>query len=194
MDLQGSSVNDDEEEYYSLQEYYRNYKQPVWGYVTNTERTANAEVSARYYRTGYGYKIPQQLLNCNFDGTECYESKVVPSITEISAHSGWIGGGQDLVITGTSLDDPEAVVEVDGVPCKVKSATSSKIVCSTGEKVEDEYFEAPERYAGSNGLKVSHYKGYKNTECCHHWIGDAESYSTEFLMNYDWHPGMYTHT
>ena len=72
---------------------------------------------------------------CNFEGTDCYYAKVLPTITKIDKNTGSSAGGQLLTITGTSLDDPNTTVLVDGSPCIVKSVSESVITCETTSKI-----------------------------------------------------------
>jgi len=71
---------------------------------------------------------------CNFDGTGCYNAKVLPTITNIDNNMGSTAGGQLLTITGTSLDDPNATVLVDGSPCTIQTVSESTITCETTPK------------------------------------------------------------
>ena len=76
-----------------------------------------------------------------------------PSIESISASTGYISGGQELVITGYSLDDENLSVMVDDVECVVQSMTATEVICITGEKVVDPAFVAPSLYVGEHGVE-----------------------------------------
>jgi hypothetical protein len=60
---------------------------------------------------------------------------VYPVIEAVSHHEGSLAGGLLLTVTGKAFD-PTAeanVVDIDGVPCAVLSATNTQLVCRTGE-------------------------------------------------------------
>lgn len=56
-----------------------------------------------------------------------------------------------MTITGTSLDDPNATVMVDSVPCTVKMATFDTIMCETGPKLIGSNLAV--QYVGQHGVR-----------------------------------------
>ena len=61
---------------------------------------------------------------------------MMPTVSSISHDQGFEEGGQVLTITGTSLDG-DVVVEVDGEPCAIQSASQTEVTCKTSKKVID---------------------------------------------------------
>lgn len=59
---------------------------------------------------------------------------VSPAVTSINLHSAG-SKGSDIIITGTgfSADDATISVTAAGLPCTVKSSTSTQIICRVGE-------------------------------------------------------------
>lgn len=92
------------------------------------------------------------IETCLYDGISCYRLKVYPTVSAISDYDGSSMGGQDLKITGTSLDGATVTVTVDGLPCEVKSTSTAEIICTTSAKVIDPLAVAPISYIGSQGL------------------------------------------
>ena len=119
------------------------------------QRNATANVTAWFRGAGYAINDTTSIMNCLYDGDECYSVRVLPTVSAVSADTGYAAGGQELTITGTSLDgDIENVqVYVDDVPCVVQSTDEYEIKCHTGSKVIDQSAVAPDAYIGSQGLK-----------------------------------------
>jgi len=68
---------------------------------------------------------------------ECWRVRVHPKIDKISAASGYLLGGQTLVIEGWGLKGLTSTsVNVDGVACKIDAERSTEeiIYCETGSK------------------------------------------------------------
>jgi hypothetical protein len=86
------------------------------------------------FRVGNAY-LRESAKHCNFAGDDCWYVKTHPKIDTISATTGFKTGGQELTLTGwgfkgTTLADTQ--VTVDGVACKVISATMEQVKCVTG--------------------------------------------------------------
>jgi hypothetical protein len=88
------------------------------------------------------------MPHCNWDGTDCYEARILASITSISANSGFSSGGQRLQIYGHGFIDQMTQVTVDSINCSIESVSSEQIVCTTQEKVTDPSFTPPTQYVG----------------------------------------------
>ena len=86
-------------------------------------RTHNSNVVSWFHGVGNALKEKNSVQTCNFEGTDCYDVRIMPSITDISATGGYTTGGQELIITGTSLNGTAIAAEVDGSPCTVTSST-----------------------------------------------------------------------
>ena len=63
-----------------------------------------------------------------------YRTAMTSKITSVTPSRGGTGGGTTLTISGTGFSGTQNdnVVSIDGTPCTVTSATSSEIVCRTG--------------------------------------------------------------
>lgn len=106
----------------------------------------------------------------------------MPSITDVSASTGYTSGGQEIEIKGTSLDGTTIAIEVDGRPCEVISSSASKITCKTTETVLG---TSQSNYSGQHGLRhkfvsndsadVSNYDSYS---------ADWEKLMTNFEIAY----------
>jgi hypothetical protein len=106
----------------------------LWGTVKNENRNANSDLSVYIRGAGYAYTNPATSKTCLIDGTGCYVTKTVPTVASVSASTGYTSGGLDISVEGTSLNGDSVSVEVDGVPCEVKSTSRTAVICETGEK------------------------------------------------------------
>ena len=86
-------------------------------------RTAQSHVTAWFHGAGYAYKEAAAARTClpsaEGDPLDCYDVRIVPAIERISHSIGYTEGGQELTITGTSLNGTATTVEVEGVECKL---------------------------------------------------------------------------
>ena len=73
-------------------------------------------------------------LTATLPGGFTYKIAMTSRITSVTPPQGGTGGGTTLTISGTGFSNTlnENVVTIDGTPCAVTSATSTEIVCSTG--------------------------------------------------------------
>lgn len=103
-------------------------KDKVRGKVKNTE-TGKTSMKLQW-ETGSSKKS-SETQHCNFDLTECYESKLVPVIDNISSCEGYTTGGQVITINGNGFGSSfsDLDVKVGGASCKVKSVTSTCVTC-----------------------------------------------------------------
>ena len=107
----------------------------VRGVVRATGRTNDATVEAWLPGVGYAAMNENMAKNCNWDGTDCYISRIYPHIESISDKKGPAIGGQELMIEGGGFEDASNVqVTVDDTPCEVKETTASSIKCITEPK------------------------------------------------------------
>ena len=68
------------------------------------------------------------LPTCYYDGT-CYYVKIFPTIDSISHDTGYSAGGQNLTITGKSLDG-DLDITVDGAPCTIMEIIgTTEVIC-----------------------------------------------------------------
>ena len=65
----------------------------VQGYVRNEDRNMDLDFTARF--RGAGYALPHDVTapNCNWDASDCYLTRMYPSVNEISASTGYMNGG-----------------------------------------------------------------------------------------------------
>lgn len=65
-----------------------------------------------------------------------YSEAVTPTVTNVSPQYGSASGGTPMTISGQNLPEStkDAIVEIDGVPCVVMSASRSTLICVTGER------------------------------------------------------------
>lgn len=97
--------------------------------------TKSAQLELSFTRFGKP-TIKQSAKHCNWAGTDCWTIRVHPRIDAISATSGFLNGGQTLVISGLGLAGTSKTVTVDGVACTVIDAASSdtELRCTTRKK------------------------------------------------------------
>ena len=79
---------DEESEESTLSNWRKNY---IEGYVLSWWSNPDAHVTGWLHGSGYAYKVG--LDNCNFENTDCYDMKVMPTITGISSGTGYTSGG-----------------------------------------------------------------------------------------------------
>lgn len=104
-------------------------------YVGPNKPTKSAQLDLSFTRFGKP-TFKKSSKHCNWAGTDCWTIRVHPRIDAISAASGFLNGGETLVITGQGLSGTSKTVTVDGVACTVIDAASSdtEIRCTTGKK------------------------------------------------------------
>jgi hypothetical protein len=124
----------------------------VHALIVNEVRNANAYLRPWMHGAGNAYKNKYSAINCNFENTDCYDVRIMPSITAINSNGGYSSGGQELIITGTSLNGT-ASVDVAGVTCDVTEATFYQIKCTTNAGTVD----AGTYFAGEHGLRLKTY-------------------------------------
>ena len=70
-----------------------------------------------------------------FTGAVEYREDHTPIITSVTPDKGDVFGGYDITLTGVYLDVGTPTVNVDGIPCTVKSSTSTQIICTVGARL-----------------------------------------------------------
>jgi hypothetical protein len=65
----------------------------VQGRVHNFQKNSIADLKVRFPGAGYAYNMTATTRVCDITGTDCYETRIVPSITSISASAGYTTGG-----------------------------------------------------------------------------------------------------
>lgn len=166
----------------------KNNYQFIAGMVKTAQRNATSELTAFFRGAGYAMNDTSTIETCLYDGITCYRLKVFPTVSAISDNDGSSKGGQELTITGTSLDGATVRVTVDGLPCDVKSIGTEQIVCTTTAKVIDPLAVAPVSYIGSQGL-TRYFFGNRNS--IHDtWRTDIEDAVDRMIYpNLDWSTG-----
>ena len=114
-----------------LNDWYTNY---IEGYVMNEVATTEANVVSWFHAAGNAYKNTDASRICTADGQDCYDTRVMPIVSNIDHSSGYTTGGQEINIEGKSLNMAEPVVTVDGVECTVTEYDFYNIKCVTGER------------------------------------------------------------
>mmetsp|Transcript_43954 Transcript_43954/g.42538 ORF Transcript_43954/g.42538 Transcript_43954/m.42538 type:complete len:87 (+) Transcript_43954:783-1043(+) len=71
------------------------------------------------------------MTTCNYDESDCYKVRSLPSIEGISANVGYSSGGQLLVLFGHGFNSEDISIDIDGTPCDVKSITDEVVTCQT---------------------------------------------------------------
>jgi hypothetical protein len=104
-------------------------------YVGNNKPTKKGKFELSFTRFGKP-TFKKSANHCNWAGNDCWNVRVHPRIDSISASSGFLLGGQTLVITGHGLTGTTKTVTVDGVECYIEEDLSSdtKLYCTTGKK------------------------------------------------------------
>lgn len=110
-------------------------KNYIEGHVQTQHRNLNSKLVGWMHGVGDAYRQKLASQKCSFDNTDCYDVRIMPSITDITASGGYTSGGQEITITGTSLDGTTIAIEVDGAACQVTSSSKTQITCMTSEKV-----------------------------------------------------------
>ena len=135
----------------TLRSWVKNY---VPGLNQAHTRCTNSTVVGWIHGAGNAYKEELSSKTCNFDATLCYDAQVMPAISRISSAGGYTSGGQDLTITGTSLNGTVTTVLVDGETCAIKSSGINEIKCETSAKPSG---ASPGTYFGQHGLRHKNY-------------------------------------
>ena len=86
------------------------------------------------WETGHAIKDTIGNNYCNYENTECYESKTVPVIYDMSTRSGWLTGGQTVNVTGYGFDYGIIDATLDGVACEVTDKGKEWFACTAGTK------------------------------------------------------------
>lgn len=80
---------------------------------------------------------------CNYDKTDCYSSKSVPVIFEISEHTGYKTGGQNITVKGYGFDSGTIDAKIDGQKCKVTKFSKYEFSCSVQAKATESDLSKP---------------------------------------------------
>jgi hypothetical protein len=65
----------------------------VHALVVNEVRNANAYLRPWMHGAGNAFKNKYSAVNCNFENTDCYDVRIMPSITAINSNGGYTSGG-----------------------------------------------------------------------------------------------------
>ena len=126
----------------------KNKLQYVTGQVVSEYRNATAEVTAFFRGAGNSMNDTDTIETCAYDGVSCYRLKVMPTVSSVSHTEGFAEGGQELTITGTSLDGTSVSVMVDDQECAVRSVSQTEVTCTTAKKSVDPNAAVPASYIG----------------------------------------------
>jgi hypothetical protein len=123
--------------------------QTIQGVVQTTTRNVNAELTAHFNGVGKAVYNEVAATTCDITGTDCYKVRTVPSIASVDVSAGYSTGGQELTITGYSLDANESLeVMVGDEPCTITESGRNQIKCLTSPAPNN----LPAYHVGSNGL------------------------------------------
>ena len=137
----------------SLSWWTTNY---IEGLVTNEIATTESSVVSWFHGAGNALILTDSVRICTADGEDCYETRIMPTITNIDHSSGYTTGGQEITIDGTSLNAAEPVVTIDGVECTVTEYSFYQLKCITGEK---EAASAEGNFVGQHGIRNEKFDG-----------------------------------
>lgn len=65
-----------------------------------------------------------------------YRNDKTPVVKNVSPKNGDVYGGYDITITGDYLNLDTPIVNIDNIPCVVKTSTASSIVCTVGPRLQ----------------------------------------------------------
>lgn len=109
-------------------EFRQWYRSNIVGRVGDQKPSASHSVEMNW-ETGASQQQPIESVHCEVDGTTCYTAKTVPVIFDVSSHTGYTTGGQQLTVTGYGFNSENIVAEVDGVACTVTSFSDEEFTC-----------------------------------------------------------------
>jgi len=126
--------------------------------------------------TGANTEAPGEIWHCSYNNETCYRAKTVPVIYDISAHTGYTSGGQDLKITGYGFGNGTVKVTVDGVECKVLTTQEESITCLTQSRATASDLEAA--HQGTHGLRRLQVRSVEDGD----WVSTENIYEAESEM------------
>lgn len=155
-DLRIDGTSFDISPWYSTDDYNRGTWAYITGKVETDQRNSSAEVSAFFRGAGYARRVAEDMNHYSLDGSSSYQAKVMPTVSSISHNQGYAEGGQEISITGTSLNGDNVTVTVDGLPCEdVQKVGTTGLTCRTSKK-NNPNAPSPDAYIGQQGLKMTH--------------------------------------
>jgi len=84
--------------------------------------------------------------------SKCYHAMNVPSISNISSHTGYTSGGQNLTVYGHGFNSPNITVFVAGRQCTVTQYQDSSVSCEL--QASDAPSALSMNQSGSNGIRA----------------------------------------
>jgi hypothetical protein len=104
----------------------------VHGSVTDQPNSLKTKFNM-LWEVGNSLKQEVEMKTCNFNQSDCYETKTVPVIHSISHAEGYTSGGQNLVINGYGFDNATLSIIVAGVKCIPTLIKKDYVNCTTGQ-------------------------------------------------------------
>ena len=107
------------------------------GWVTNFQyaiMTDSASMNSTTPRVLFYNGLAQMLrgmTHCNFAGDDCWTVRVHPRLTTVNFNDGYTTGGQEIHITGVTLNGTNVDVQVGGSPCDIVERDFDFITCVT---------------------------------------------------------------
>lgn len=78
-------------------------------------------------------QMTRGMTHCNFAQDDCWTVRVHPRITTVSFNDGYTTGGQEIHITGVTLNGTNVEVSLGGTPCDIVERDFDFITCVTRE-------------------------------------------------------------
>jgi len=125
---------------------------PIIAKIQN-EMPTSSYISAKF---DVGKASNQAVLSetCDADNANCYKTKVLPTISSVSATQSSITGGNTLTIKGEGFSAGAAVVKLSTVACNEIAKTDTEISCMIGIASSA---DKGSLFATQNGLKKKLY-------------------------------------
>ena len=109
----------------------------------------NHDVSMMW-ETGTAWVIDSEATHCSYDGSDCYQSKSVPVIFDVSANTGYKTGGMNLTISGYGFESGDIEATVDGKECVVSRHQATSFSCEVQPSDE---VSVSGHHVGQHGLR-----------------------------------------
>jgi hypothetical protein len=133
------------------------------------------------WETGKARVDPDRATTCSFDGKDCYQSKVVPVIYNVSYHEGWSSGGQNITVFGHGFSSGEVKAYLDDVECVLTSKTDTEFSCEVQSSPRE--FNGPSDRPGGPGVQRTKKKNGEETNTLHTNL-EGFFYDDDYYQNY----------
>ena len=158
----------DFDQYVDYQTRYRHWKAYSARGKVGDQPVSRSQTASMLWETGHAIKEPLLIQRCSYDGKECYEARTLPVVFDLSQRQGYLTGGQNLTLHGHGFNFGKVSVSVDGVDCAVTSKEQWAVSCKVGGRKAISDLKT-KKYFGSNGLRVTRYRG-RNSDDVHNYM------------------------